>query len=616
MSRHVGPKPRSRRSLLFTVALAPVLAIATIEVVFRLTAVGGREPLFVETPASGYLQVNTNVIDRFFLKPQATPRRRAETPPFLEEKPADGIRIVVQGGSSAAGFPFGWTASPAAMLQERLQASMPERTVEIVSTAMPEFNTLMLLDLADEIIDIEPDAVVIYVGDDEFTAPEGALAVYSSDRSAEMTRLLLRLRRLHTVEAGFQIYGAALSMKENASSAGTAADRPVPRVPYGGEVFTAVQNQFRENLALLLEKYRRHGIPALIGTLASNERHQAPFIPADLPMSVAKPWHETLDDVEAVLASGDKDAAIAKAGELVKLAPQNAMSWFQQGQASLLRGRPSEARHAFLKAKDLDELRVRAPESFNDIIRAAALEHEAVLVDVQQALAIRSPDGIIGKELMLGHQHPNIEGYFYLTDAYYETLRQLGTLAPSVEIREAEARSRIPVTEVDRVYGEWRLQQLLHQWPFVANTEPWEPPGPRNTIEKIARDWYEGRISWRQALQRAQDHYERQEDAREFMRVVVTRAIANPTDPEAAYMAGSTLVAAGDVSRALPFLRKATALEPGNGRYLLSLAMALEMAGRLEDALLVMEQAMTVDPAPAAGPAFIEKLRSEFPRTE
>jgi Flp pilus assembly protein TadD len=616
MSRHVGQKPRSRRSLFFTILVAPFVAIATIEVVFRLTAVGGLEPLFIDAPVSGYLQVNTGVIDRFFLKPQAAPKPRAQAPPFREDKPADGVRIVVQGGSSAAGFPYGWAASPAAMLQDRLQASMPERTVEIVSTAMPESNSLMLLDLADEIIDIEPDVVVIYVGHDEFAAPGGAIAAYSSDRSPEMTRLLLRLRRLHLVEAGFQVYGAAVSMKEIESARTASVDRPIPRIPYGGEVFTAVQKQFRENLVLLLQKYRRHGIPVLIGTLASNEQHQAPFIAADLPMSVAKPWHETLADVEAVLASGDTDAAIAGAGELVKLAPENAMSWFAQGEASLLRGRSSEARHAFLKAKDLDELRVRAPESFNDIIRAAALEHGAVLVDVQQAFAIRSPAGIIGRELMREHQHPNIDGYFYLADAYYVALRQMDSLPSSIEVPAAEARSHIPVTAVDRVYGEWRAQRLLHSRPFVADTADWAPPKPRNAIQTIARDWYEGRSSWREALEQAQDYYRKQGDRREFSRVAVTRAMANPADPEAAHAAGSELLAAEEVSRAIPFLRRAAALAPGNGRYLVSLAMALDMAGRPEDALVVREQAMTVEPAPGAEPGLIEKLRSEFPRKD
>jgi Flp pilus assembly protein TadD len=92
--------------------------------------------------------------------------------------------------------------------------------------------------------------------------------------------------------------------------------------------------------------------------------------------------------------------------------------------------------------------------------------------------------------------------------------------------------------------------------------------------------------------------------------------MANPADPEAAHAAGSELLAAEEVSRAIPFLRRAAALAPGNGRYLVSLAMALDMAGRPEDALVVREQAMTVEPAPGAEPGLIEKLRSEFPRKE
>ncbi len=608
--RNGSAEPRSRLSLVVVTALIPFVLIGTLEAVFRLTGVGGREPLFLPAPVAGYLQPNGAVIHRFFASAQAAPDVSIDTAYFLKEKPENGLRIVVQGGSTAAGFPYGRMASPAGMLQQRLERSFPDRTVEVINTAMSAVNSYTLLDFADEIIDIEPDAVVIYAGHNEFIGVLGVASAYASGLSPKLTRLVLELRRLHLVEAGFQVYGAALPVTDKSSGTLMARVARERRIAFGSDIFMAGQVQFRGNLALLLDKYRRHDIPVFIATLASNEKDQPPFIPADLPTSVAKPWQETLQVLEEALASEDSHAATGKAGELVKLAPDNAMSWFLQGKASLLRGRAAEARHAFLKAKDLDELRFRAPESFNDIIRAAALEHEAILVDVQQALAGHSPEGVIGSELMLEHLHPNVDGYFYMADAFYRAMTEAAVIQPAREVDQATALSEIPVTAVDRLHGEWKVQRLLHDWPFVAEKEPYTPPDPANEIERIARDWYDDTASWIETMNRALGYYSSRGDMQETIRVATTMAMAFPFEPDPAYIAGSALLAGQEIDRALPYLHRAARLEPRNTRYLMSLAQAFYMAGRPKDSLSVLERVMAIDPEHETAPIFIKKVRS------
>ena len=68
-------------------------------------------------------------------------------------------------------------------------------------------------------------------------------------------------------------------------------------------------------------------------------------------------------------------------------------------------GRFSEARRAYLAAKDRDQLRFRASEEMNVILR-----EEATVVETQATLAAALEDGIIGSDLMLEHLHPNVEG--------------------------------------------------------------------------------------------------------------------------------------------------------------------------------------------------------------
>ena len=78
------------------------------------------------------------------------------------------LRIIVQGGSTAAGWPYGFGASLAGMLQQRLQATLPRRNIEVITTAMTAVNSYTLMDFAEEIIAQQPDAVLIYAGHNEY----------------------------------------------------------------------------------------------------------------------------------------------------------------------------------------------------------------------------------------------------------------------------------------------------------------------------------------------------------------------------------------------------------------------------------------------------------------
>ena len=102
---------------------------------------------------------------------------------------------------------------------------------------------------------------------------------------------------------------------------------------------------------------------------------------------------------------------------------QAAADYFALGQVLESQGDYPRARQAYLAAKDRDQLRFRAPETFNSVIREVAAQYGARVVEVQARLLQAAEHGIIGDDLMLEHLHPNLEGYFLLADAYYEALR-------------------------------------------------------------------------------------------------------------------------------------------------------------------------------------------------
>ncbi len=61
----------------------------------------------LENPAHpDYLLPRPDILSRYFPDGHA-PRVTMETNFFLKEKPENGLRLVVQGGSTATGFPYG-----------------------------------------------------------------------------------------------------------------------------------------------------------------------------------------------------------------------------------------------------------------------------------------------------------------------------------------------------------------------------------------------------------------------------------------------------------------------------------------------------------------------------
>jgi tetratricopeptide (TPR) repeat protein len=571
-------KRNNRRPLLLAITLLlPLLTLAAAEIVLRAAGIGELEPLFVPVEqAPDYLQPNPDVVQRFFPDPRQAPAVSIDTTWFPATKSPGTVRIFVQGESSAAGFPYGRWASVGALLQQRLQRAYPDRNVEVINTGMAAVTSYVLLDFADEIIAQQPDAVVVYAGHNEYLGIGGVGSSLAAASSPALARGIAQLRRLHlyrALERGLGSLGSGadgLDRRDGTLMSRVVAERSIP---LGSPLYEGGIDQFRGNLTRLLAKYREAGIPVFIGTLAANERDQPPFASSADAMDGAQ---ARFDSARALEAAGDYQSARAE----------------------------------YLAAKDRDELRFRAPESFNDVIRDAATAAGATVVDVQGVLAAASTHGIIGNELMLEHVHPNLEGYFRLASAYFPAIAQW--LGPStVAVDDDDARREIPLTEVDRLHGEYRVAMLKNDWPFVAERRATTLPPPANPIEAIAQSWFAGRLSWMEAMNEAFKHYQQQGNDSEAARVAVNLADALVNSAEAQYLAGRELLKTGQAQRGERYLRRAVALDGARVEFGLSLAQSLFMQGRVQDSIATMESLLAGHPEDTRVQYWLSEMRSQ-----
>ena len=105
---------------MYSIALAiPVIFFLLFELTLRVVDYGQEYPLFIDNPSHPEYQLpRPDIIKRYFAQNQqaAQPTVSMEANFLLNTKPDNGFRLFVQGGSTAAGYPYGLGASLAGML--------------------------------------------------------------------------------------------------------------------------------------------------------------------------------------------------------------------------------------------------------------------------------------------------------------------------------------------------------------------------------------------------------------------------------------------------------------------------------------------------------------------
>lgn len=650
--------PEKRRLFTGVMLLLPVLFFLLLEGGLRLFGYGADYPLFKPVPEfPTLLHQDVEAGRRFFAREASVPTPNTDY--FYREKPEGSFRIIAQGESSTAGYPFYRGGSFPHVLGTRLRLAYPGREIEVVNTAMAAISSYALLDFTDEIIAQRPDVVVIYAGHNEYYGALGAASAESLGRNPALVRLYLKLRGVRTVQFLRALIGRFQRAASGAPEAGQRPDATLmarmvgeQQVPYGSDLFEAGVRQFRSNLRRLLAKYREAGIAVYIGTLASNERDQRPFVTVHAAGADTVAWRRFAEEGLRAVDAGNARAAIAAFEHATRLDSLAADGYFLLGHAYLGAGRPDDARRAFARARDLDALRFRAPSLFNRIIREEARRAGAHVVETEEAMRQASPEGLIGQGLMLEHLHPNLDGYSVLADAFFDAFARDHLLGGPPQPTPPGRVVRL-VTPMDSIAGYLRVEQLTTSWPFrPEEAQPFRldtTRTPRYVVEQ-ARAVMAGK-NWLAAADELAGFYEQRGDishalltrrailqqlpfiadtwvslASLEMRITQMRnrpdrlpyvaglfqqalALDSTNVPSLAAL-GAIALQANDRPAAIRFLEAALRHGPNTPQVMYNLAGAYAMAGRREEATALAERLVAMDSTNADFRILLDGLRT------
>ncbi|HZJ00781.1 MAG TPA: hypothetical protein VFD22_08970, partial [Gemmatimonadaceae bacterium] len=198
MAREEKLSPRKSAAFLAVTLAFPLILFLVLEIALRIAGYGGDTSAFVTAPVLGsaYLVPNDAVAKRYFPEEKNPP-----TPPrdvFLAKKPVHSMRIFVLGESSAAGFPYPHNGTFARVLRDALTDILPADTVEVINMGMAATNSYAIVDLAGDVIDQHPDAVLIYGGHNEYYGALGAGSTETLGSFPSFVRAYLKAQRLKT----------------------------------------------------------------------------------------------------------------------------------------------------------------------------------------------------------------------------------------------------------------------------------------------------------------------------------------------------------------------------------------------------------------------------------
>lgn len=508
---------KSREKLFFLVLIfIPILFFVLLELGLRIFHYGPNTDLFIplnENPA--YLKINPELGTRYFPSLKVKPAVSYDI--ILKQKPANGFRVFVLGGSSAYGYPYGRNGAFSKFLQDMLQDYLPQRKVEVMNQAMCAVGSYTVRDIGLELLNYKPDALLIYAGHNEFYGALGVGSNESLGRSRRWVNLYLKMQRYKTVQLvrdGVVKIKSIFRGKEHAEAGKRLMEHLAGNkiIPYNSEQFHVAHKNFRGNINDVIEAAARKNVAVHIGDLVSNVRDQAPFRSV---FSHENPNLGKLTFLVEALKMIENDCSAQRLERLTRALQSdsaNADIYYMKARCLDKSGKFSAAREHYHLAKDHDALRFRASEALNKIIRDFR-KAKVGIVPVQKTFEHNSEHHLIGNSLMLDHLHPNLQGYFLLAKVYFEAMKNRLTPAAGEAFGAVRPDSvywhNAGVTALDLSEADFRMQILLSSWPFKegfasVDSIQWNSA---DKVQQLAKQIIKEEKTWEQAHVELAEYY-------------------------------------------------------------------------------------------------------------
>ncbi len=497
----------------------------------------GREYNQWEIVDSQKMMLNTEIAFRYFYQSESIPYPSQDL--FDIKKKPGAIRVFVIGGSSAAGYPFSPNGSFSKYIRKRLELVYPNKPIEVINCAMTAINSYALLDMLPGILEKKPDIILIYAGHNEYYGALGAGSLETLGNSRGLVNFMLAINHYKSIQLlrdGIQSIVQYFSpQKERTGTLMSRMAKEQSIVIYSDTYNTGI-NQFEGNLRDILRMTKEANVKVILSDLTSNLKDQRPFISVD------------------------------------RFENQSAKAAYELGEEILANGNNNDALQFFIRAKDLDALRFRAPSDINKIIYKLADEFGYPTISADSTFNALSDYGIVGSNLMTDHLHPTLEGYQIIGKLFIDKMLEKNYLPMSSKIAERSADqdkyvvANYDFTELDTTIGKYRITILKNDWPFVENLTSTSNIlnllNVKNYSDSLALFVLENKIPWERAHRNLAKRFLNKGDIDNYLKEMNVIIFQYPFIYNYYEMIINNLLDRKMFDKALPYLEKYDKLTP------------------------------------------------------
>jgi tetratricopeptide (TPR) repeat protein len=473
----ISPMKKCIFSLIALIGIPAIFFIA-LEGSLRLLNVGTDYDYFhtINIDGEPYFQDNKAFANQFY-------------PPSLGVAPlhntlkvntdSDHLRVLVLGGSAAQGFPH-VNHGLDRHLSAHLRAALPNKTIEVINTAMTSVNSHVVYEVARTLPENSADYAIILMGNNEVVGPYGP-STFSQNFSSSLylIRTIQALKRSRTwqlVAMFVQKLQSVSAEQQEIEWAGMEMFSEFT-VPHDDARLNDVYRHYQNNLQDIITLLQSKNIRVVLSSVPVNLRHSAPFgssHKSDIDDADLKTWEQMNIQADTEFEAKNWQSAEALYTTLLNIDHEYADSHFRLATVLEHLGKFEQAKQHFKLALDYDTKRFRTDRKINEIIGQVAANERfqpLLFVDNVSVFDEASSPFAPGWNLLHEHVHFDFDGNYYLAREFTQAI--MSDLAPAngySTLTKAQATSLIGFPNHETVQIMNRLVGMVEKSPFTEQS--------------------------------------------------------------------------------------------------------------------------------------------------
>ena len=469
---HSATKLWTFRMLAILLGLAP-FGIAE----FALRVAGVGLPIEAEDPYVGFDEIHPLFVsgddgERYVVDPARRAYFRPDS--FAAQKGANEFRIFCLGGSTVQGRPYSIETAFSTWLELSLNAADPSRKWEVVNCGGISYASYRLVPILREVLNYEPDLLIVYTGHNEFLEDRTYQAIKSTPAA---------IATLHGRFSQFRLYNVSRTAWMRIRNQPVVPTSPPQSIlpaevnamldSYGGLADYYRDDDWRRgaaehyglNLRTMIETAKKSNVPLMLVNPVMNLRDCPPF-KSEPSSSLSHAQEAEFDSIWAEAKHSDDVAErIALLKRALEIDGRYAAAHYALAKSYDALGMFDTAKGSYLRAKEEDVCPLRMIEAQYGLLAEIANETGIPLVDVRGFFEAESRSGTPGDDWLLDHVHPSINGHQEIANLIFDEMVRMELVRPrdqwEAEKKACYANHLASLDAAYFVHGTQRLQGLI-----------------------------------------------------------------------------------------------------------------------------------------------------------